>query len=341
MRLLLILLLSATLCSCEDEVTPTTPTKEEPSAPAALLALNERIKESPNSIQVYLDRARYYISQSDFESAMGDVERGTRIDSTYAELYNISGDIYYFQENIKSARDNFDLCISYDSLNTECLLKKAEIEMLLRNYNVAVILINKALKVDQFIPQAYFMKGMMYKEKGDSALSASSFHTTIELDPEHFDAYIQLGLLYAGAGDDLALEFYNTALEKNPNSTEAMYNKAMYLQENTKDDQGRLQMALSVYDQIEVIDPGMAASSYNKGFIYKELLLYPDSAILEFTKAIVKYPDYYQAFYSRGLCHESMGDYINALKDIDQALLIKPDYTLAAIAKGRVLELGS
>jgi tetratricopeptide (TPR) repeat protein len=338
MRILLIVLASAFLWSCDDK--PADKPAVEPKAQVApeLEELNARIAEDPNDIQAYIDRAKYYKSIFDFESAEGDLSRGFRIDSTNAELYNILGDIQYFKEDVKSARDNFDLCISYDSLNTECLLKKAEIEMLLRNYGPAVTLINQALRVDQFIPQAYFMKGMMYKETGDSALSASSFHTTIELDPDHFDAYIQLGLLYAGAGDDLALEFYNSAIEKQPNSTEARYNKAMFLQEHSNGDVGKLQLALQTYDQIHAIDPSMAASSYNKGYIYKELLEYPDSALIEFSLAIDKYPAYHQAYYSRGITFEMMGDLQSALKDLDQALLIQPDYTPAALAKGRVLD---
>lgn len=338
MRILLIVLVSVLLWSCDDKPVEKPTTKPQAEVAPALAELNSRIAEDPNDIQAYIDRARYYKSVLDFTSAEGDLARGFRIDSTNAELYNIQGDIFYFKEDIKSARDNFDMCISYDSLNTECLLKKAEIEMLLRNYGPAVTLINQALRVDQFIPQAYFMKGMMYKETGDSALSASSFHTTIELDPDHFDSYIQLGLLYAGAGDDLALEFYNTAIEKSPNSTEARYNKAMFLQENSNGDSSRLQMALVTYDEIHAIDPSMAASSYNKGYIYKELLEHPDSALIEFSLAIDKYPAYHQAYYSRGLTFEMMGDLQSALRDLDQALLIQPDYTPAAQAKGRVLD---
>lgn len=331
------IILVVALIACEEE--PAQKEPETPSVPQALAEINERIENDPNDLQAYLDRANYYKLAGDFDSAIKDVSRAIRIDSTNADNYNVAGDIYYFQEDIKNARDNFDVCLSYDSSNTDCLLKNAEIEMLLRNYSSAVKLINSALKVDQFIPQAYFMKGMMYKETGDSALSASSFHTTVELDPEHFDAYIQLGLLYAGARDDLAIEFYTTALEKRPASTEARYNLAMYLQDNSNGEYERLQRALVVYDEIESIDPTMAASSYNKGFIYRELLEEPDSAIMEFSKAISKYPAYYQAYYSRGISWEQLGDFEKALKDLDQALEIKPDYTPAALAKGRVIEL--
>ncbi|MCB0760907.1 MAG: tetratricopeptide repeat protein [Flavobacteriales bacterium] len=325
------------MISCTD--TPNDDPTQQPEVTfrTALDSLNEAIINDPNNIELYLERCNEWLVAGKHDEAFADLERVLRIDTANAEAYNQRGNLHFLRSEFSESIEDFKACLFYDENHTDCLLKKAELDMLLRNYDQAILNINKALRVDQNIPQAYFLKGMLYKETGDSAAAASSYATAIDLDPEFYDAYIQAALLYAGAGDDLALEYYNSALDVKPNSTEALYDKGMYLQETGFRDPIRYQQALQCYREIEAVDSTNAAAAFNQGYIYLEYLSHYDSASVKFGDAIRKYPMYFQAFYNRGLCFESMDMNDLALNDYNKALAIRPDYTPAAKAKGRLV----
>jgi tetratricopeptide (TPR) repeat protein len=299
-------------------------------------SINQLILDEPGKINHYLTRAHLFQGDKDFVSAMDDLNRALLLDSTFAETHHQLGSLHYISKNVDLALTSFDKCLEYNPDHIGCLLKRAEIDLLLRKYPEALEGINRALKIDQFQPEAYYMKGLLYKETGDTANAVSSYATAIERDPQFYDAYIQLGLLYASAGSDLALEYYNSAIELRPTSIEALYNKAMFLQSNARLKPERLRQALKVYDIIDEIDPTMPTAMYNKGYVYLEYILEYDSAAMMFTEAIERLPVDHQAYYNRGLCYESLNQLTKAIEDYDRALKLKPNYTPAAIAKGRV-----
>jgi len=192
------------------------------------------------------------------------------------------------------------------------------------------------MKVDQYDYEAYALKGDVYKETGDSALAASSYQTAIELNPQFYDGYIVLGLLYGAAGKDLAIEYYDSAIELEPDRVEGLYNKAYYLQTTGFRDTSRYSQAIEIYNRIEELDPGNATANFNKGFINLEYWQDYVEAEKEFSRAIQKYPGYYQAFYNRGLSLESQGRLEAAKNDYKKALKIKHDFRAASLALGRV-----
>jgi tetratricopeptide (TPR) repeat protein len=228
--------------------------------------------------------------------------------------------------------------LSTDPEHIPSILSLAKVDLLLRSYDPALKRINDALRLDDRLEEAYFLKGRLYLETGDTLTAASSFQTAVEVAPERYDAYIQLGLLYAAAHDDLALEYFGTARNLRPNSIEAIYDEAMYLQEHGTSDGTRYAQALSLYDRILSLDTANASAAFNKGFVHLEYLGQYDSASFWFEEAIARLPYYHQAHYNKGLALESMGDNSGALAAYNAALSFDPAYTPAAIAKGRVLQ---
>ncbi|MEO0404196.1 MAG: tetratricopeptide repeat protein, partial [Bacteroidota bacterium] len=218
-----------------------------------------------------------------------------------------------------------------------CLLKCAEMNVHLRQYEDAIQQVNKALNVDDKYAEAYYIKGRIYKEIGDSSLAASSYQTATEVDPTYYDAYLEAGLLYSQTGSDVALEFFKSAMDIRPNSVEALYAMAYHLQITGAEDTSRWRKADEHYLQILDIDPSNSLAHFNQGFIDLEYRSEYRDAIDHFTQAIETYPAYYQAYYNRGLCHESLDEKDLALADYDQALAIESSFTSAALAKSRVI----
>lgn len=304
---------------------------------AELAALNKRIADNPNDYAAYLARARYYGDHELYNEAFTDISRAIEVDSTKADIYLYRGDLFFQQQKVQEAYDSYKRCLQFDSVNVDGLLNKTGIDIVLANYDIARAQINTALRQNEFNPYAYYLRGRLYKTTGDTTLAASSYKTAIEVDPNYYDAYIEVGLLYAAKKNDLAKEYYTSAISIRPQSIEAWYNKAMYLQETGFRKKERYQEAFTCYDSILRIDPSFVAAHFNKGYIWLEYLNGYDSAATHFTKAIDLFPQYYQAYFNRGLCYESLSRKQDAEADYRKALSINPQYTEAAKSLSRIL----
>ena len=80
---------------------------------------------------------------------------------------------------------------------------------------------NSALKLkkelEEIGAEAYLIKGMIYNLLDNTDLAQSSYQTAIEVNPDYYDAYILLGILHEKLGNNIAINYYNSAAEVNPN----------------------------------------------------------------------------------------------------------------------------
>ena len=335
------LLVIATLSACEE--TPVASNIENNQAATIsqtdtmLAFLNDQIIQSPSNPDVFLERGRYHWSKGNDFNALNDLDAALTVDSTRADIYLERAELYYESKNFEAALADYKKCVNLDATNTLGLIRLATMNIHFRNYEEAIQQLNLSLQQDDKLSEAYYLKGRIYKETGDTLLSASSYQTAIEVDPNYYEPYVEVALLYAKAQSDLAIEYNTTAIEIRPRSIEARYNLAIYLQETGFKDSKRYEKALSQYTKIIEIDPNNASASFNTGFVYLEYLQDYEAGIEAFTDAIDLLPNYTQAYYNRGLCFESLGNKTEALKNYNTALIIDPTFTSAAIAKGRVL----
>lgn len=338
MRSVVFLFFVVVLYSCNNAPSPSDLEPETiDNSQITLDRLNEAIVKEPQNALHFRDRARYHFANGQIDQAIEDLNRAVKLDSLNTELRFERGELFYNLMRFDQAMSDYERCVQINGNATDCLLKLGEMNIHLRNYSAAIENINNALRVNEQLPFAYYMKGRIYKETGDTVLAASSYQTAIEVDPDYYDAYIEIGLLYTAAKSDLAMEYFSTALEIRPNSVEALYNLAYHYMVSSAGRRERLDQAFQLYDQITELDPSNATAPYNKGFIYLEYLQEYDSAAYWFAEATKLRPGYFQAYYNRGLALESLDRKEEALSEYNRALSLQPDFTPAAVAKGRVL----
>ena len=83
----------------------------------------------------------------------------------------------------------------------------------------------------------------------------------------------------------MAEDFYQLAIEMNPNDWTTYYDLAMYLQDN-----GDPEKALEIYDTLDARIPGNYQILFNKGYVNLVYMLDYDKAIEEFDKALTVNP---------------------------------------------------
>jgi len=188
--------------------------------------------------------------------------------------------------------------------------------------------------VDQNQAVCYTLKGHIFREVGDSASSASSFKTAVEINPNDYNSFIMLARLYETAKNkDISLAYYNTAIDLRPNLVEPIYGKAYFLQKRKL-----YQEAIATYNQLIEVDSLYPLSYYNKGFIYLTVFDSLNKAVNQFSEAILRKPDYTQAYYNRGLAYEFKKVLDSAETDYRRALVLQPQFDNAALGLDRVLK---
>ncbi|MBI5416134.1 MAG: tetratricopeptide repeat protein [Candidatus Omnitrophica bacterium] len=125
----------------------------------------------------------------------------------------------------------------------------------------------------------------------------------INTRPPRTTSYFNLGLLYAGMGDNEgAVLAYRRVLEINPRHSGALYNLG-----NVYKDQGQLAQALPLYQKAIEADPGMSDAYLNMGIIYgrqgKEL-----PAREYYQKALHADPGNSRAYFNLGFLEETAAD---------------------------------
>lgn len=296
-------------------------------------SISNMIVSNPNNSNNYYRRALFFYKEGEYDQALADIERAINIDDSVAEYFYLEGNIYYDDNVFENAFKSYQTVVDLDNEHLEAILKLSSLELALENYQLALDMVNKALKIDPNYAEAYYLKGFIYLDGGDTTKAISSFRTAVEVNSDHYDSYIMLGKLYASEKHEYARNYYDNALRIRPNSIEALYNKGIYLQSIEEYDEAYL-----IYDQIIDQDSSSYFAYYNRGYI----MLISDSsysgAIEEFEKSLKFYPYYFEAFYNIGLCYENQGNYKKAEEYYKKSLKINPQYDLAAFGLSRLME---
>lgn len=318
--------------SCQENATPKLDSNSDDRGALTLDSLNSLIKQSPNNADLYFERAKFHFFTRDLASSQGDVGRALKIDSSKVEYYLFLANLKILTKESRDARNALLTAYQKDPKNIDVLLKLGELYMIVEDYSQSFKYLNEALEIDIHNATAYRLKGFNYKFAGDTVNSVSSFQTAIEQDPNDYDSYLQLGLLFSIPLNPLALDFYDNALRVKPTSIEALYAKALHLQNI-----GEARNAIKNYDHILELNEGFFNAHFNKGYIYLEHLEKYDSAAYGFNEAIEFGPkNYFQAVYNRGLAYERAGLYEKARADYNSALKINPQFDLAAESLSRI-----
>jgi tetratricopeptide (TPR) repeat protein len=286
-----------------------------------LKAINTQLLKNPDDAQLYNERALVYLRFKQLPEAVFDAKRAIKFDSTNATYYLTLVDAYFAQNSTKLAKELLEILEKKFPDNVEALLKLSELYFLVRQYQKAIDYVNKALEVDKNSAKAYFLKGSIYKESGDTNRAISSLETAVEQDNTYEDAFYDLGLIYAARKNPLAFDYYNSAVRINPKNEQVNYAQAKLLQ-----DLGKIDEAISTYESILAKNKNCDQCCYNIGAIYLELKKDPKKAIRYFTEAIALNPAYASAYFARGYAYSKLNDKKNAKADYNACLSIEPNH---------------
>ncbi|MDR0604924.1 MAG: tetratricopeptide repeat protein [Bacteroidales bacterium] len=308
--------------------------KQYASMPEELVKLYKAIEKDPNNVNLYLDLSKYYVGVRQLDSALNNALIALRLDTTNASVYVAVSDVYFAMKYIENTEEMLEKAIALDPKNNEAYLKLGELYFLLKEYKQSEAILIKAIQETAYNPRAYHILAWNYREKGDTLPAIRNYLIAVEQDPDYFDAYMELGILYHCKHNPLAIDYYNNALNVQPNNIQALYNLAMFYQETEE-----YEKALEKYRMILQIDEHNKFAFHNMGWIYLMGQDKFEEAIVFFTKAIQQDTTYIEAIYNRGLSFEQLKKYDNARQDYMYSLQLETNYLLAIEGLNRLDKL--
>lgn len=326
MRLFFIITLSILTVAC---------TEEKKSAPKDL-TIDELFKKYPDSVPILIEHGNAMLERYEFDKAMQDGAKAYRMQPKniqarflYANALNNRAERSV--TDVLTAQKHFKYIIKKEPKNTKALVSLATTYAQQGDYDKAFQYTNEALRVDKHYRDAYTLKGTIYLNMDKRDLAKSSYQTAIEQDPEFFEAYLRLGVIYQQEKNPLCIQYYTTATQIRPNSMDAFYSLAYAYQELDQ-----IKEAQEVYRSMLKKDPEFATSVFQLGWIkqFKENDI--DSAMYFYNETLQKEPRFVEAWHNLGICYEKKGDKYEAIKYYRKALDYNADFEISKEAITRL-----
>ncbi len=153
-----------------DDATPAPPTATATAIPAGPVAtaFDERLRQDPTNVDLYLQRGYEFLGLGALDAAADDFERGIALDAERAEAYEGLGWARYDQFRWQDAEDAF----------------------------------GSALSFNEDLPTPHFGLGLMAYYRGDYKTAAKAFDWAAELDRQHAEYEAWLAIASARLGDE-------------------------------------------------------------------------------------------------------------------------------------------
>jgi tetratricopeptide (TPR) repeat protein len=178
---------------------------------------------------------------------------------------------------------------------------------------------------DVLSAEEYFTKGNNARENGFNELAIKYYQKALELNPNHAGAYNNMGIAYADLKNyHEAIWCYKKAIDIDPNYASAYNNMGV-----TYADLKNYYEAIRCYQKAIDIDPNYATTHMNMGNAYDILKNY-DKAIRCFQKAIKIYPNYASAYHNMGRTYANLKNYHEAIRCCQKAIDIDSSIAWAA-----------
>ncbi len=282
--------------------------------------ITEQISKSPQDATLYFERGTMLRKMQLDSLALKDYKTASSLDTGKADYYSAVGDLLFESKDLKGSVEWIRKALARNPTDKKAHLKIAKMLLYMKSYPESVIEANKVLMQDVHNPEAYFLKGMVYKEAKDTGKAISCFLTSIQEAPDYKESIIQLGLLYSAKKDPVALKYLDNAYRLDTTDVFPIYARGVYYQEN-KD----YAAAKEEYTKCIMKNKRYSDAYFNMGYILMQQDSVP-KAWRQYNIVTKVDPSNPAGYFNRGLCSEMMDSIKNAIADYKMAVVLDTTY---------------
>ncbi len=290
-------------------------------------------------------------NKGDFDTAISkyDAALRTRLGASCAGIvYSNRGIAYNSKRLVDRAVSDFEVALRLHPGLIEAYVGRSFADISKGEIDKALGDANEALRCDPNSRDAYHNRAVAFLNKRDFGKAISDFDDAIRCDPDNADLYLERGNAFLTNGQyEAAIASFESAIRIFP-MLAAAYSLRDFAWEKRA---------------YELLNKGLKAASernYNDAirFYTDGLESYPgvrNHAVLlcdratalghlnrreesarDYDEAIRLDPNFYQAYYNRGINHRECGRIYEAIQDITETLRLNPKYAPAYVDRGAI-----
>lgn len=179
----------------------------------------------PNNPEIYYNLAIAFKKQFDLDKALKLLKNCLDFNYNVTEILKEMADIYIIKGDYKEAQKILEEILNYSIIEEpEILEKLAIVNERLNKLDSALYYIDKALKIEPDNIAFINLAALLSFRKGDIDYSYSLFRKLLSKEYKNFDVYYYLGIIeLIRLRFTLAKDYFEKALEINPNKNEIKY----------------------------------------------------------------------------------------------------------------------
>lgn len=249
--------------------------------------------------------------------------------------YENLGEQFYNQKDYDSAIVAFQNAVR---LNPKLPLSNYRLSWLhneFGEYDKALLVLNKAIPISTSAPPKtlsymYFEKGYAHRQLNQTNDAISAFKQAVSLNPQYASAYYELGAMY----NDMkmyneAVSYLRLAINNRADYAEA-YEELGVAQRKL----GRNSEAIISFNQSISLDPNDSGAYMGLGDVYFSGTKEYQKAINAYLKGLQIDGDNHVACYNVGWSYNELENYNEALRWLNQAARLKPEYVSTYVEIG-------
>ena len=287
-----------------------------------------------------------------------DMESAKKIINTELKRIAPKHETYFYMalvsDDLNEKLKNYNKSIENKSDFTDAYINRGLVKNELKDYEGSLKDYNKAIELDSKCALAYNNRGYTKAKMQDYKGALSDYNKAILLNPNLKIAldnkaklllevcleddpqftekyYLSLGISNINQGNfEEALVNLNEVIKHNANSDIAYFYKGVTYHNMCKDDE-----AIINYTKSIELNKNMIDAYFNRGqLLYKTN---PKEALDDFVSAVALDPKFIDAYYSIAAIQKTLGQYQDAIKNLDKILEIEPNAINAKALKNLIL----
>jgi tetratricopeptide (TPR) repeat protein len=292
-----------------------------------LSSLNEAIRKDPSNPEIYFRRAKVNLTAGNPDKAADDAGKAIGLDSLQGKYYLILAKAY---KAMGQANAGIIPAVRAEQLNyqsPDLYVTLGEMYIQTKEYNKALEYLDKALKLYPYEENAYYLKGVVYSETGDTTNAIYSYRTSVEQNPVFTEGYNALAEIYIGKKlYDIAMQYVNAGIRFTPEDGELIFNRGLIFFHTQQPDSAR-----NLFKKAIFYEPEMYIANYYLGMISYQAKNYAEA--IPFLEVVVNQKNTMDAaHYYLAICNLMLGKRDRSIMHYKRAVAIGGSYAKDAAA---------
>lgn len=288
-------------------------------------ALNDAIERYPDRPEAYFKLGKYYYQKGAYDSARSFLEQAYVLDSNlHAHNFALAQEYHQLGES-QLAYEKILRAEKLKKNHLETLILSGELHYTQKDYDQAIKILNRALRIADFEPRIYYWKGMITMARLDSSNAKKYFELALHYRPRYVQAYDGLSELFLRFDQNrTAINYANQGLKIDSSYALLHFHKGKAFQNRLffKDS------AFYHFQKASRFDPSLSAANLEVGrYLFDKRSYEQASAALE--KVLIYDAEQPEANYFLGVCYRRLGRRSAARDKLIKAIALDPNNFLA------------